>query len=159
VIAHIPGYGWISLDLLAGSLLWNLFIFRGYTAYSDVPQDVVREFLNIHRLINATFLTWILNEQEYKVIFNQSIECESIIRSLNTIINSKGQFSNITVNTSISSSDIKNLGRNAPLITHSKTSMPCYELTSKEVLPTIALVLIVVLISTITSLLWRRKML
>jgi hypothetical protein len=157
VIAHIPGYGWISLDLLAGSLLWNLFIFRGYTAYSDVPRDVVREFLDVHRLINATFLTWILNEQEYKVLFNQSIKYENIIRSLNTIINSKGHFSNITFNSSILSSDIKNVSRNAPLITHNKTPMPYYELTSKEVLPTIVLILIAVLISTITLLLWKRK--
>jgi hypothetical protein len=157
VIAHIPGYGWVSLDLLAGSLLWNLFIFRGYIAYSDVPRDIVREFLDVHRLINATFLTWILNEQEYKVIFNQSINYENIIRSFNTIINSKGQFSNITFNASILSSDIKNASRNVPLITHNKAPMPYHEFTSEGVLPTIVLILIAVLISAITLLLWKRK--
>lgn len=68
--AYIPGYGWLSTDFLAGSMLVYPFIFESYTTIIEVPREEVEEFLELHRKLNATQVFAVFSEEEYKSIFS-----------------------------------------------------------------------------------------
>lgn len=68
--AYIPGYGWLSTDFLAGSMLVYPFIFESYTTIIEVPRERVEEFLELHRKLNATQVFAVFSEEEYKSLFN-----------------------------------------------------------------------------------------
>jgi len=68
--AYIPGYGWLSTDFLAGSMLVYPFIFESYTTIIEVPREEVEEFLELHRKLNATQVFAVFSEEEYKSLFS-----------------------------------------------------------------------------------------
>jgi len=68
--AYIPGYGWLSTDFLAGSMLVYPFIFESYTTIIEVPRERVKEFLELHRKLKATQVFAVFSEEEYKSLFS-----------------------------------------------------------------------------------------
>ncbi len=53
VIAYLPGIGWISIDLLAGSLITHPFIFYRITNDTSVPKNIGKELMKYYNLVNA----------------------------------------------------------------------------------------------------------
>ncbi len=71
VMAYLPGYGWISLDYLAGSMLMYPFIIDGYTIDTSVQQEAVEEVVEFHRKINGTQVIAVYTENEFRKIFGE----------------------------------------------------------------------------------------
>jgi len=77
-LAYIPGVGWISLDLLAGSLIDRVFIVENYERVTAVPGEAVKSFLELHKAINATQIIAVLSED----IINSTFGCEVTLSNL-----------------------------------------------------------------------------
>ncbi len=80
VMAYVPGDGWISLDLLALSLLGSPFVFEGYSRETAVEGEVVEEILNLHRSINATQIFMLMSEGEFKELLGEPMTLEKVMR-------------------------------------------------------------------------------
>lgn len=83
-IAYVPGYGWIPLDLLAGSMLVYPFIFEVFSTNTSVNMTAVNEFRNMSRRINGIQLIAILDSNEYLEILNYS---KDPIEAISTYVN------------------------------------------------------------------------
>lgn len=57
VLAYIPGYGWLSLDFLAGSLLTQPFVFWGLTSNINVTEQDIEEIEEFHSKISGRQFT------------------------------------------------------------------------------------------------------
>lgn len=64
VLAYIPDLGWISLDFLAGSLLYYPFIFEGYSRETAVSKEANEQFLDLHRKLQATQVIAVFTKEE-----------------------------------------------------------------------------------------------
>jgi len=83
-IAYVPGYGWIPLDLLAGSMLVYPFVFEDLSIDTSVNMTAVNEFRNMSRRISGIQLIAILDDDEYLKILNYS---EDPIEALSAYVN------------------------------------------------------------------------
>lgn len=68
VLAYAPGFGWIPIDLLAGSLTSNPFIFEGYTKVIRVNETAVKEFKRVSKQINATQVFYVFTPPQFYVV-------------------------------------------------------------------------------------------
>jgi hypothetical protein len=96
--AYIPGYGWLSTDFLAGSMLVYPFIFESYTTIIEVPREEVEEFLELHRKLNATQVFAVFNEEEYKSLFSGE---ELLEKALSFLYSKAGYITTKTTTTPI----------------------------------------------------------
>lgn len=65
-MAYLNEIGWISLDWLAGSLLAHPFIVEGYSRETSIQGQAIAEFVELHKLINATQVIAVFTEEELK---------------------------------------------------------------------------------------------
>ncbi|MEM2353682.1 MAG: transglutaminase-like domain-containing protein [Desulfurococcaceae archaeon] len=88
-MAYIPGLGWVSLDFLAGSLIYYPFIVEQYTRETATPgEEVVEEFFNLHRALNATQVIAILSEKAVEDRIGFPVTPENLRRYFNGVISS-----------------------------------------------------------------------
>jgi transglutaminase-like putative cysteine protease len=80
VMAYVPSEGWISLDLLAYSLLVNPFAFEGYSREAKVEEEAVEELVSLHRSLNATQAFVLLSEEEFEKLVGEPVTLESVAR-------------------------------------------------------------------------------
>ncbi|GEM_PF-1565956 len=76
VMAYVPGDGWVSLDLLAYSMLKNPFVFEGYGRETAVEKELVEELLGLHRSINATQVFVLMSEREFEESLSKPMTLE-----------------------------------------------------------------------------------
>ena len=69
-LAYIPGYGWLSLDLLAYSLIYNPFVFEGWTTQVIVNQTAVKQFKNLSKQILGVQIFYALTPLQLMLIKN-----------------------------------------------------------------------------------------
>lgn len=81
-MAYIPGEGWISLDFLAGSLIQNPFIIEGYTRVTDVSEEAVEEFLDLHRRLDALQVIAIFTESDLERELDGNLSAENLLNYL-----------------------------------------------------------------------------
>ena len=87
-IAYIPGYGWIPLDLLTGSMLVYPFVFEDFSTNTSVNMTAVNEFRNMSKRISGIQLIAILDNNEYLEILNYSKDpIEAISKYVNMSMN------------------------------------------------------------------------
>jgi Transglutaminase-like enzymes, putative cysteine proteases len=104
-VAYIPGYGWLSLDLLAGSFLLNPIIVEGYTRNTSVSSEKIEEFLDLHRALKAKQAIAILSESEFKETIGVTLEPSKIYEFFNKLLGE--QSANITTSASTSTTTIE----------------------------------------------------
>jgi hypothetical protein len=80
VMAYVPGEGWISLDLLAYSLLVNPFAFEGYSRETKVEEKAVEELVSLHRSLNATQAFVLLSKGEFEKLVGEPVTLEKVAR-------------------------------------------------------------------------------
>ncbi|MEM1595851.1 MAG: transglutaminase-like domain-containing protein [Desulfurococcaceae archaeon] len=85
-MAYIPGYGWLSLDLLAGSLLNYPFVFEGYTRDTSVSREEVEEFISLHRALKAKQVIAILSEKELSELIGSKLDFNSTYMFFNSVM-------------------------------------------------------------------------
>ena len=85
VMAYVPSDGWISLDLLARSLLGNPFAFEGYGRETKVEREAVEELLGLHRSINATQVFVLMNEREFEELLGEPVALEKAMKLFSQI--------------------------------------------------------------------------
>ncbi len=103
VLAYAPGYGWIPIDFLAGSLTTHPFVFEGYTTQIRVNKTAVEEFKNVSKQINAVQIFYIFNPAQYSLI---SANLEKFIEELYAPYNKTSKPSQRTTPTHGSASSI-----------------------------------------------------
>lgn len=94
--AYVPGYGWISLDFLAGSLITSPFIFEGYRRETSVDKEAVESFLNLHKALNATQVMAVFEEEEVKQFIGETITLENVLRFFHTVLKGESEQRNET---------------------------------------------------------------
>ncbi|MEM4691654.1 MAG: transglutaminase family protein [Desulfurococcaceae archaeon] len=99
-LAYIPGYGWISLDLLAGSLLTYDFVFEGFSSVTYVNETIVREVEELHAKIHGLQFMALLSEGFFKTIFDPANLTSSIEAYINRTLIALTGSTNATNNTS-----------------------------------------------------------
>jgi len=85
VMAYVPNEGWVSLDLLARSLLGNPFAFEGYGRETEVERETVEELLGLHRSINATQAFVLMSEREFEELLGEPVTLERAVRLFSQI--------------------------------------------------------------------------
>jgi len=85
-MAYVPGYEWMSIDFLAGSLLLHPFIFEGYTTSTDVAKEAVSSYLELHRAINATQIIGVYSEEELTRELRGEITVESALSYIGRLL-------------------------------------------------------------------------
>jgi transglutaminase-like putative cysteine protease len=88
-MAYVPGYEWVSIDFLAGSLLLHPFIFEGYTISTDVAKEAVASYLELHRAINATQIIGVYSEEELARELRGEITVESVLSYIERLLGLK----------------------------------------------------------------------
>ena len=66
VMAYVPGFGWVSLDFLAGSMIIYPFIFEGETVYTNITEQQVEEVVEMHRRHVFVQMMSILGREEFE---------------------------------------------------------------------------------------------
>lgn len=79
-MAYIDGLGWVSLDLLAYSMIAYPFVFEGVYRETVVNQTEVGEFVELHNKIWGSQALMALSEDEWKALGNIS-DLESFINN------------------------------------------------------------------------------
>ncbi len=74
VLAYVPGYGWISLDLLAGSLLTQPFVIWGLTKGVEVTRESIEDVESLHRALAGRQLMVVLSPEDPRVFDAGSLE-------------------------------------------------------------------------------------
>ena len=80
VMAYVPGYGWISLDLLASSLLESPFAFEGYGRETKVEEELVEKLVDLHRSINATQVFVLMSEGGFEELLGEPLTLEKAMK-------------------------------------------------------------------------------
>jgi hypothetical protein len=80
VMAYTLGEGWISLDLLARSLLVNPFVFEGYSRETEVKREIVEELVSLHRSLNATQAFVLMSEREFEELLGEPLSIEKTMK-------------------------------------------------------------------------------
>lgn len=102
-VAYIPGYGWLSLDLLAGSLLLNPIIVEGYTRNTSVSSKEVEEFLDLHRALKAKQAIAILSENEFNKTIGAMLQPSKIYEFFNRLLEEQSVNNTTSASTSTTS--------------------------------------------------------
>ncbi|MEM0059973.1 MAG: hypothetical protein QXE10_06070, partial [Desulfurococcaceae archaeon] len=102
-VAYIPGYGWLSLDLLAGSLLLNPIIVEGYTRNTSVSSKEVEEFLDLHRALKAKQAIAILSENEFNKTIGAMLQPSKIYEFFNKLLEEQSVNNTTSASTSTTS--------------------------------------------------------
>lgn len=68
-LVYIPGYEWISIDLLAGSIWYYPFLFEGESVETTVNESDVEQMIDLHRSINGSQLIAVFDQDEFKEMF------------------------------------------------------------------------------------------
>lgn len=84
--AYVPGYGWVSLDFLAGSLILTPFIFEGYERETAVDEEAVEAFLDLHRALNATQVMAVFDEEEVGKFIGYPVTLENALRFFQAVL-------------------------------------------------------------------------
>ncbi|MEM2481853.1 MAG: transglutaminase family protein [Candidatus Nezhaarchaeales archaeon] len=90
VMAYIPSEGWLSLDFLAFTLLAHPFICEGYSRETTVEEELVQEYLSLHRSLNATQVMMILSEEDLLKLLGGPLTLESVMKCLQDIVKIDG---------------------------------------------------------------------
>jgi len=69
-LAYIPGYGWLPLDLLAYSLIYNPFVFEGWSTQVRVNQTAVKQFKNLSKQILGVQIFYALTPTQMELVKN-----------------------------------------------------------------------------------------
>ncbi|MEM1878527.1 MAG: transglutaminase-like domain-containing protein [Desulfurococcaceae archaeon] len=85
-LSYIPGFGWLSLDFLAYSLIVYPFVFESYTRVTEVDKEAVEEVVQLHRKINATQVLGIFDESEVKQLIGYPITLDNALRFFNKLL-------------------------------------------------------------------------
>lgn len=86
VMAYIPNRGWLSLDLLAFTLLSRPFVFEGYSRETAVEEELVQEYLRLHRSLNAAQVLVLLREEEALKLLGKPITFEAVMRYFQSLL-------------------------------------------------------------------------
>jgi hypothetical protein len=105
VVAYIPGLGWVSLDFLAGSLLERPFVFDGYTRETSVSREALKEFVDIHKRINATQVIAVFTEDELSRALGSPLTLKSALEYFNVVV--KGEVSERATTTIVTQESIE----------------------------------------------------
>lgn len=130
-MAYIPGYGWLSLDLLAGSFLKYLIVLEGYTRDTSVSREEIEEFINLHRALKAKQIIAVLNEEEFNKIIGSKLDFNNIYLFFKSVANddtidnttsTKATISSTTLETTPSTTNVNTTIGQSIVIT---TNRPC----------------------------------
>ena len=69
VLVYIPGYEWISVDFLAGSIWYYPFLFEGESVDTTVNESEVEQMIDLHRSLNGTQLIAVFEQDEFSRLF------------------------------------------------------------------------------------------
>ena len=75
---YVQGLGWISIDLLAGSLIIYPFVIEEYTRETHVPSEAVENFIELHRAINATQVIAVFTENTIRNTIGENITLNAV---------------------------------------------------------------------------------
>jgi len=73
VLVYIPGYEWISVDLLAGSIWYYPFLFEGESVDTSVNEGEVEQMIDLHRSINGTQLIAVFEQDKFSRLFGVEV--------------------------------------------------------------------------------------
>jgi hypothetical protein len=83
---YVLGVGWISVDLLAGSLIVYPFIVEEYTRETSVPSEAVESFIELHRAINATQVIAVFTEGTIKNTIGENITLSTVYEYFKQVV-------------------------------------------------------------------------
>lgn len=85
-VVYVLGVGWISVDLLAGSLILYPFIVEEYTRETSVPSEAVESFIELHKAINATQVIAVFTENTIKNTIGENITLNTVYEYFKQVV-------------------------------------------------------------------------
>ncbi|MGB9827683.1 MAG: transglutaminase-like domain-containing protein [Thermosphaera sp.] len=86
VLTYIPGYEWISVDLLAGSIWYYPFLFEGESVETTVNESDVEQMIDLHRSINGSQLIAVFHQEEFTRMFGTEVNSSLVEAFINETI-------------------------------------------------------------------------